>query len=250
MSAVQPFYFDGHEVRTILDERGEPLFVVKDVCAVLEIEKHRDAVSRLDDDERGSVVVDTLGGRQEMTAVTESGLYSLIFTSRKPEARAFRKWVTGTVLPAIRKTGRFEARPEASREIPAYVRTIPPNLRAQIMHSATQAARMFSGGSGDVYEHFHRLCDLICAGPVQFNSATSAFEDLFNKWADKALVREEFARVQCKDLYASLQRWCRMEGYITPSLKRFGMWMRDNYSRYNSRVIYYTGIRLAGNLPQ
>lgn len=87
---------------------NEPWFVAKDICEALTIEKYRDAVSRLDDDERGSVVVDTLGGKQSMTAVNESGLYDLIFQSRKAEAKVFRKWVTGEVLPTLRKTGRYE----------------------------------------------------------------------------------------------------------------------------------------------
>ncbi|MGP1464179.1 MAG: BRO-N domain-containing protein [Prevotella koreensis] len=86
----------------------EPWFVAKDVCQVLGIEKHRDAISRLDEDERGSVLVDTLGGKQQFTAANESGLYHLIFQSRKPEAKKFRKWVTAEVLPSIRKTGRYE----------------------------------------------------------------------------------------------------------------------------------------------
>lgn len=86
---------------------GEPWFVAKDVCQVLGIEKYRDAVSRLDEDERESVLVDTLGGTQKMSAVSESGLYSLIFQSRKPEAKKFRKWVTGEVLPSIRRKGYY-----------------------------------------------------------------------------------------------------------------------------------------------
>lgn len=86
---------------------AEPWFVAKDICEVLGIEKYRDAVSRLDEDERESVLVDTLGGMQRMSAVSESGLYSLIFQSRKPEARKFRKWVTGEVLPSIRKKGYY-----------------------------------------------------------------------------------------------------------------------------------------------
>lgn len=86
---------------------GEPWFVAKDVCQVLGIEKYRDAVSRLDEDERESVLVDTLGGPQKMSAVSESGLYSLIFQSRKPEAKKFRRWVTGEVLPSIRRKGYY-----------------------------------------------------------------------------------------------------------------------------------------------
>lgn len=88
---------------------GEPWFVAKDVCDALGIEKYRDALGRLEDDEKGCpVTVDTLGGPQKMSAVNESGLYNLIFQSRKPEAKKFRKWVTGEVLPSIRKTGRYE----------------------------------------------------------------------------------------------------------------------------------------------
>ena len=88
---------------------GEPWFVAKDVCDALGTSKYRDAVSRLDDDERGSVLVDTLGGAQETSTVSEPGLYKLIMRSRKPEAKAFQRWVTHEVLPAIRKTGGYIA---------------------------------------------------------------------------------------------------------------------------------------------
>lgn len=88
-------------------EDGEPLFVAADVCRALEISKYRDAVSRLDEDERGSFEVDTPGGTQKMTAVTESGLYSLVLGSRKPEAKAFKRWITHEVLPTIRHTGGY-----------------------------------------------------------------------------------------------------------------------------------------------
>lgn len=90
---------------------GEPWFVAKDVCQVLGIANHKDAVSRLDDDERDGVgITDPIGRPQTVTAVSESGLYSLIFQSRKPEARKFRKWVTGEVLPSIRKKGFYGVR--------------------------------------------------------------------------------------------------------------------------------------------
>lgn len=88
-----------------------PLFVALDVCAILDITNSRDAVARLDDDERGVVSIDTRGGVQNLSAVTQSGLYSLIMGSRKPEAKAFKKWVTATVLPTIRKTGGYSINP-------------------------------------------------------------------------------------------------------------------------------------------
>lgn len=103
------------EFRT-LEINGEPWFVLKDVCDALGISKYRDVSERLDPDERKPVRVDTLGGPQMMTAVNESGLYSVILRSDKPEAKPFRKWVTSEVLPAIRKTGGYQARPMSMAE--------------------------------------------------------------------------------------------------------------------------------------
>ena len=94
---------------------GEPWFVAKDICDALGIENNRDAVSRLDDDEKLTSVVPTSGQNRQMWMVNESGLYNLIFQSRKAEARAFRRWVTGEVLPTIRRTGRYELAAEPVR---------------------------------------------------------------------------------------------------------------------------------------
>ena len=87
--------------------KDEPWFAAKDVCELLGLDNSRQAVSRLDDDEKGVINSDTLGGKQELTFVNESGMYALIFQSRKPQARAFRKWVTGEVLPSLRKYGYY-----------------------------------------------------------------------------------------------------------------------------------------------
>ncbi len=89
--------------------KDEPWFAAKDVCSLLGLDNSRQAVSRLDDDEKGVINSDTLGGKQELTFVNESGMYALIFQSRKPQARAFRKWVTGEVLPSLRKYGYYVA---------------------------------------------------------------------------------------------------------------------------------------------
>ncbi|MGX7346952.1 BRO family protein [Acetobacter pasteurianus] len=107
-TAVMPlaFDFEGQAVRTI-NRNGVVWWVLSDVCAVLDIRKHRDAASRLDNDERGSVLVDTHGGPQEVTAINESGIYSLALTSRKAAAKRFKKWVTQEVLPALRRTGTY-----------------------------------------------------------------------------------------------------------------------------------------------
>lgn len=111
MHDLQIFKYNGKEVRTIQKD-GEPWWVLKDVCGILGISKYRDTASRLDEDERGSVRVDTPGGEQEMTVVNESGLYNVILRSDKPEAKPFRKWVTSEVLPSIRKNGGYIANQE------------------------------------------------------------------------------------------------------------------------------------------
>lgn len=108
MNEMQTFVYSGAEVRTVQKD-GTPWFVLKDVCGVLGISKYRDVAERLDPDERGPVRVDTLGGSQEMTCISESGLYNVILRSDKPEAKPFRKWVTAEVLPAIRRSGGYIA---------------------------------------------------------------------------------------------------------------------------------------------
>lgn len=105
-TALQAYNFGTAPMR-VIERGGEPWFVAADVCAILDIRNPRDAVAGLDDDEKGVGTTDTLGGAQEMNIVSESGLYALIFKSRKAEARRFRKWVTSEVLPAIRRTGGY-----------------------------------------------------------------------------------------------------------------------------------------------
>ena len=97
---------DFGDVRTIIRD-GEPWFVATDVCRALEIANNRDALTRLDDDEKGVASTDTLGGEQNMTIVNEPGLYSLVLGSRKPEAKAFKRWITHDVIPAIRRHGMY-----------------------------------------------------------------------------------------------------------------------------------------------
>lgn len=108
MNEIQTFTSDQFgTVRALRGEDGEPMFVAKDVCAALEVKNSRDALARLDDDEKGVVLTDTPGGKQQMTTVTEPGFYKLVMRSRKPEAKAFQRWVTHEVLPALRRDGGY-----------------------------------------------------------------------------------------------------------------------------------------------
>ncbi|WP_286801354.1 BRO-N domain-containing protein [Marinobacter sp. UBA2498] len=104
--APSVFHFSSTDLRVLLINE-EPWFVAADVCHALAIVNYNDAVRNLDDDEKGVGTIDTLGGKQKVSIINEAGLYCLIFKSRKPEAKKFKRWVTHEVLPAIRKTGSY-----------------------------------------------------------------------------------------------------------------------------------------------
>lgn len=104
--ALTLFDYNGAEIR-VLTKDGEPWFVAKDVCDVLLLSDTSKAVATLEVDEKGKKKIRTLGGDQELLIINESGLYTLIMRSNKPEAKKFRKWITSEVLPSIRKTGAY-----------------------------------------------------------------------------------------------------------------------------------------------
>lgn len=101
------FNFNGKNVRVILGIDGEPRWVASDVAKILGHPRATDMTKYLDDDEKGVINSHTPGGPQKLTVITEPGLYSAILRSRKPEAKAFKRWVTHEVIPSIRKTGSY-----------------------------------------------------------------------------------------------------------------------------------------------
>lgn len=111
MGQVVPLAFKENLVRAI-EKNGEPWFVGKDVCNVLELKNVSHAISRLDEDEKGITSNDTLGGEQSMIIVSEAGVYRLVFTSRKPEAEEFKRWLAHEVLPKLRRDGFYGHKPE------------------------------------------------------------------------------------------------------------------------------------------
>lgn len=109
MNNMQIFKYENNDVRTV-EMNGEPWFVLKDVCGVLGLSNHKVTAQRLDRDEVSQTyLTDSIGRKQETTVINESGLYSVILRSDKPEAKPFRKWVTSEVLPSIRKNGGYIA---------------------------------------------------------------------------------------------------------------------------------------------
>jgi hypothetical protein len=130
--ALECFTFEGAEVRTTLID-GEPWWVATDVCSVLQLQPGR-ALARLDEDEKGLRSTQTPGGQQMLTYVNEPGLYALVIGSRKPQAKAFKRWITHDVIPQIRKHGRYEAAPvPAPKEITAAAGPVPYRDQAELL---------------------------------------------------------------------------------------------------------------------
>lgn len=150
-TAITPFNFNEHAVRVIQIEDA-PWFVATDVAESLGYKSPKDAASYLDDDEKGSAIVRTPGGDQKLTVINESGLYALVLRSRKPEARKFAKWVTSEVLPAIRKTGKYERQHNPALD---YDRISPAQAQdlKELVHAVVDAKVQ---GFGETWARLHK----------------------------------------------------------------------------------------------
>ena len=141
-SEIQSYNFNGAALRTLTDENGEPWFVAKDVCDILEISNPSDALKRLDDDERSRF---NLGRQGETNIVNEAGLYVLVLGSRKPEAHEFKRWVTHEVLPQIRKTGGYIPTTDADDDMTILAKAVmigQRTMEAQKQKIAEQQTRI------------------------------------------------------------------------------------------------------------
>jgi prophage antirepressor-like protein len=128
ISKIAPFAFEKHQVRVIAGDCGAPWFVAADVCAALGLDNTTKALLRLNEDEQALISIQAIHagtGNPMVNGINESGIYSLILTSRKPEAKRFKKWVTAEVLPSIRQTGAYLA-PGATLD------SLPPALASQV----------------------------------------------------------------------------------------------------------------------
>jgi prophage antirepressor-like protein len=147
LDSLQNVFEYGKSIVRVVIKNGEPWFVARDVCECLGLLDVSMSVARLDEDEKGTSIICTPGGNQEMIVVSESGLYSLIMTSRKPEARQFKKWVTSEVLPQIRKTGMYVCSYKIPQTYPEALR-LAADLAEQnqkLLPKAEQYDRFISG---------------------------------------------------------------------------------------------------------
>jgi hypothetical protein len=137
MSQLIPLHFENANVRTVIID-GEPWWVGIDVTGMLDISKGHQALSRLDDYERGTYIIGTPSGDQDMIIVNESGMYSLLLTSRKPIAKNFKRWLTCEVLPSLRRHKQYPPPPEIELALPA------PAPRKKPRELETEGERLFA----------------------------------------------------------------------------------------------------------
>ncbi|MFI3270582.1 MAG: BRO family protein [Pseudomonadota bacterium] len=260
MSNVTLFAFDDALIRVHMDEEGNPWFVAKDVCKILELSNPTEALRSLDEDEKitlsNSEGNPRAGIPHTFNCISESGLYSLIFRSRKPEAKSFRKWVTAEVLPSLRKTGTYSMQEEPKErarawehlEIPEEALALRPTLRERVLNLAMQGARMGTGTQAEVQELFHYYA-MIIGAPQKFQQMETGKErekaetkQIVEAWAEEyGICRAQGGngqKVQAKILYEEFSMWAqRQDIYI--SMRAFGEVMATLFAKKTSNRTYY-----------
>ena len=219
-----PFAFEDNLVRTSMDDGGEPWFVAKDVCRVLSIEwKGSATMGPLDDDEKDTVTLHTSGGDQELLVVSESGLYALVFRSRKPQAREFGRWVRKEVLPALRRTGTYtlaEQDKAVGPQAPAWLGSLSRVQRLHCLRLAVQARQLEE--PGNVEDIFLRFCGYL-ALPEQ------GTEDVtLDNFVRTCCRQDEDGSLSAVELYREFAAWCERRGstHAVMTYRRFVQLMR------------------------
>jgi prophage antirepressor-like protein len=241
-----PFAFEDNLVRVRVDEHGDPWFVAKDVCRVLDLGNNREAVSNLDDDEKITVSNPDGNPREgiphQLTLVSESGLYALSFRSRKSEARRIRKWVTAEVLPSIRKTGGYTlpgrgvAMAPASLPLPPEALCLRPHMRERLWNDAMQAARLDNAGTEAAGAWFAELCRMMVAKPPRSDA-----RQLLHEFMDECLEKARGRNAPFHRIYETLESWWRERGLATPppGKKITGDVLLERFQKFKSNCMVY-----------
>ena len=197
---IQVWNYESSEIRTV-QVNGEPWFVLADVCKVLEISNSRNISSRLEPDEKGVTLVDTLGGTQQMTIINESGLYTVILRSDKPQAKPFRKWVTSVVLPSIRKTGSYSVQqPNAFENLSPQLQVLIQMETRQKQIEARQAEQ--ATALAGLEQKIQNTCEVIALDKTAWRKDS---EHLINKIARATGDGYGGIRMLYEEIYRSIE---------------------------------------------
>lgn len=242
MNAITPFDFEGHAVRVIHDEAGLPWFVARDVCEALGLAKHDTAVERLDHDEKGSHTMGTLGGDQSLTTVNEAGLYRLILTSRKPEARRFSRWVTHDVLPALRKHGHYtiagahdiasraDVLVSAGRIFNACFR-VARRIGMERLRAQDEALAATARETGVDWANIISIDRGIDTLPAESQPRPDSEVALFLQQWKEGELGLEYRPTLTTELFASYRAWCSNTGATLLNLPRFSHAIKRQWGR-------------------
>ena len=251
-NAIQPFAFEDHLVRTIMDDGGEPWFVAKDVALALGYQWN--GVSRIahvpEEWRRVTSVVTLRGDEQNMQLLSEQGLYFFVARSDKPRALPFQKWLAGEVLPSLRRTGRY-ALPEAGEEAPDLpvipeMYALRPTMRQRLWQDALQTARLDNGGSAAAVRWFARLCRMVTARPVGEAEPDRECAARILRFADEECRRDAGGRVNASRLYEAFALWwCARFADSVPAIHVFGRVMPARFAKVKrGGKTWYLGLSL------
>jgi len=261
MSAIIPFTFETHTVRSLLRD-GDPWFVATDVANILGYSHVPHMLRMLDDDEADVHLTDSrsVNGVEQsrnISIINESGLYSVVLKSERPEAKRFKRWVTGEVLPAIRKTGSYGKAPPEAHPLDDGL-PLPKRINA-----ASYIAGLMARGDDKAYDStlewaFKRL------GPKKKPEKPMAYQpeparapappvpekerpkDIITAFL-KGFVRPEFGkRVSAAELFFIFEIFARANGETGWTIKRFGQALREaGVAAMKSNVMYWTDVQLS-----
>ena len=260
-SEVTPFYFGDNLVRVIRDEAGEPWWIAKDVCDVLSLNDVSRAVERLEEDEKLIRVLLVSGQKRETWTVNEPGLYTLIIRSNKPEAKAFKRWVTHEVLPSIRKTGSY-TRPESNFSGMPFDDKVRKSKNiyfpmAKLVESADKylegkvalkALNYFTGMPvDDLLAELDEKQFSSDFTSTDFRADTVMLRDFIMKWVETHCEVGAGYTERAGVMYQAFCDWAKENLALSQpvTMVAFGSIMSRKFARRKSSYIYYLGVRLA-----
>lgn len=225
--SIIAFSFESTSVRT-LGTPEAPLFVAIDICKALSHSNPRKAIADLvDPEDIVKAEIDTAGGKQTVNCVTESGLYALIFGSKLESAKRFKRWVTSEVLPAIRKTGRYEA-----------PKTITPAQQFAIRAAVDKAAHANSLTYQAIYKALYakysipRYTELL---QTDFDDALAFIQECAPKKKTKALPVQPGTELTPKELEDLMNVLYQLRYFFRPELKAFHRFLELSHSPHAAR---------------
>ena len=197
-NGMQIFHYQDQEVRTV-EQGGEPWWVLTDVCKALGIKSPGNVAARLDDDEKGIRKTDTLRGEQELTIINEPGLYTVILRSNKPEAKAFKRWITHEVLPAIRRTGQYRTAPAEQGSMERLAQAV------ERLESRLDALGVFAGQSAAAAQAAQELPPGPCSSMVEAEDKRAWMQEFSAKLELLSKYMKKSRNGVLHDLYGALE---------------------------------------------